>query len=147
MCYVQGGDIDVEDIFNENEDGSDMVNALSYSNNELGVDIKNIMCNVVWLNKEYKSVYDGDQKLKTLVDNVLNGINRVCGNPWQFVTIATTEDCSLPNKNGPTVTILDERQKMEQLSPYMLPTLTTNSVLKSFGLNLKMSGAMTTQDI
>ena len=141
ICYIQNGDIDVEDIFNENEEGTDYVDARIGG----GIQLARIMCNVIELTKQYKQVFDGDQKLKTLIDNVLNSINQTCGSPWTFVTVSTEEDCEGGNVDGPTITILDERQQMEKSTPFNLPALPGGSVLRDFGLNLKMTGAMKTQ--
>lgn len=145
VCYIQNGSIDVEDIFNENEEGTDYVDALTLdSNGNLGIRLARIMCNVIELTKQYKQVFDGDQKFKTLIDNVLNSINQACGSPWTFITVSTEEDCG-GSAAGPTITILDERQQMKRSQPFILPTLPGNSVLTDFGLSLKMTGAMKTQ--
>lgn len=147
VCYIQGfSDQDVNDIFNERESGTGSVNAkgTDSSTGKTGVLLSQIMCNVIMLNKHYKSCYDGDKKLKTLIDNVLGDINRVCGGPWNFVTVSTEEDCER-SSNGPTITILDQKQQMTQLTPFELPTTPDSSVLTDFGLNLKMAGSMKTQ--
>tara|TARA_R110002074_G_scaffold79754_2_gene179635 strand:+ start:1569 stop:3596 length:2028 start_codon:yes stop_codon:yes gene_type:complete len=139
VCIIGGGDCDVyDDLDFDHEGGRRIPDCIEGDK----VRLNNIMCNVIMLLKNYKQVYDGDGKLKTLLDNVMNEINRVCGTPWQFVTIASQESCD--SATGPILQILDERQKMEALAPFDLPSQVGDSTLRSFGLKLKMTGAMKT---
>jgi len=144
VCIIGGGDLDVyDDLDFDHEGGSKMPNCIEYDSADGNkVRLNLIMCNVIMLLKNYKQVYDGDGKLKTLLDNVLNEINRACGTPWQFVTIASQETCN--SATGPILQILDERQKMAALQPFDIPSEVGDSTLKSFGLKLKMTGAMKT---
>ena len=147
ICIAGGGGLDVEEDLDFNLEGGKSIprncNCVELSEGKLKVRLAKIMCNTVFLLKEYKSVYDGDGSLKTLVDNVLRGINRVCGSPWTFVTIASQEACD--DKDGPVIQILDERQAMKEQEPFLLPSTVGDSSLRSFSLDLKMSGAMKTQ--
>lgn len=139
LCIIGGGTVTQRDFNFLNEGGKFIPSCIENDK----VRLSKIMCNTIFLLKEYKSVYDGDGKLKTLVDNVLRGINRVCGSPWTFVTIASQEACT--DKDGPVIQILDERQAMASQQPFLLPSTVGDSSLRSFSLDLKMSGAMKTQ--
>lgn len=141
VCFIPGGDCDVEDDLDFDHEGGSSLSAMNCIEGDK-VRLSKIMVNVITLLKNYKSVYEGDGKLKTLLDNVLNDINRVCGSPWQFVTIASQEKCN--DKDGPVLQILDERQQMDTLAPFEIPSLVGDSTLRSFGLKLKMTGAMKT---
>ena len=139
VCIIGGGDLSVKGDLDFGGEGGSLPNCIEGNK----VRLSKIMCNVIFLLKEYKSVYDGDGKLKTLVDNVLRGINRVCGSPWTFVTISSQEACD--DKDGPVIQILDERQAMQQLAPFEVPSSVGDSSLRNFSLDLKMTGAMKTQ--
>ena len=142
ICYLGGGWLS-DDVFNRKESGT-IPNCIS--GNEIILD--RIMCNVPFLTKEYKQVYDGNGSLKTLVDNVLTQINQVCGSTWNFVTVSTESDCGDGDSTpppGPTITMLDEKQKMEATTPFNIPSLVGDSTLRDFSLNMKMTGAMKTQ--
>ena len=144
VCILGGGDLDVEEDLDFNrESGRRLPDCVEDRESGRKVRLARIMCNVVFLLKEYKSVYDGDGKLKTLVDNVLRGINRVSGSPWSFVSISSQEACD--DKDGPVIQILDERQAMKSQEPFLIPSSVGDSSLRSFSLDLKMTGAMKTQ--
>ena len=132
-------------MFNRTEAGQ-IPCAIDLATNTVILD--KIMCNVPFLLKEYKQVYDGNGQIKTLVDNVLHMINRSCGSPWTFVTVSTETDCGdndgVPPP-GPTITVLDEKQVMEAVQPFNVPSQVGNSTLRDFSLAMKMSGAMKTQ--
>ena len=158
VCYIDGGDLPMSYVANENEYGRSSFNAVvtDPGTGKDMVELGSIMCNVIFLIKQYKQVYNGDGSLKTLVDNVLREINRVCGSPWNFVTIATESECGDytvtgepkdPDKipEGPTITILDEKQAQLASQPFNVPSTVGDSTLRDFGLAMKMTGAMKTQ--
>jgi hypothetical protein len=106
------------------------------------VRLDNIMLNVVFLLVQYKTALNGDGKLSTFVNSVLNEINRVCGSPWTFVMVSDESDDS---STGPTINIIDSKQAVAATTPFLIPGTVSDSTLRDFGLNLKMTGAMKTQ--
>jgi hypothetical protein len=149
VCYIDGGNFPISKIINNYMGGTAFNNAIE--EDESGkpvVRLGSIMCNVSFLNGQYKQVYDGDGSLKTLIDNVLREINRVCGNPWNFVTIATETDCGDDDDKipeGPTITVLDDKQVQRYNDPFNVPGKVDNSVLRKWSLAMKMTGEMKTQ--
>ena len=149
VCYIDGGNFPVSKVANGNTGGTAVNNAIvTDDSGKRMVRLGSIMCNVLFLNGQYKQVYDGDGNLKTLIDNVLREINRVCGNPWNFVTIATETDCGDDDSEtpeGPTITILDDKQAQRYNQPFNVPGKVDSSVLRKWSLAMKMTGAMKTQ--
>jgi hypothetical protein len=149
VCYIDGGNFPVSKVANGNTGGTAVNNAIvTDDSGKRMVRLGSIMCNVLFLNGQYKQVYDGDGNLKTLIDNVLREINRVCGNPWNFVTIATETDCGDDDSEtpeGPTITILDDKQAQRHNQPFNVPGKVDSSVLRKWSLAMKMTGAMKTQ--
>ena len=151
VCYIPGGKLEVEDFASKSiidaiKDDKDP-SAVIEEDGQKKVVLAKIMCNTIFLLKHYKQVYDGDGKLKTLIDNILGEINKVCGRPWTLITISTEDEdgCESKNKTGPTITILDEKQKMKLEESYSIPSTVGDSTLRSFSLDMKMAGAMKTQ--
>ena len=150
VCYIDGGKFPISKIVNlPCRGGTAFNNAIEEDESgKLVVRLGSIMCNVLFLNGQYKQVYDGDGNLKTLIDNVLREINRVCGNPWNFITIATETDCGDDDDKipeGPTITILDDKQIQRYNDPFNVPGKVDTSVLRKWSLAMKMTGAMKTQ--
>lgn len=106
------------------------------------VKLDNIMVNIIFLLVEYRRAAEGDGKLSTFVNGVLNGINRVCGNPWTFALVSDESD---KKSTGPTINIIDSKQAIEQQTPFAIPSTVSDSTLRDFSLDLKMTGAMKTQ--
>ena len=192
VCYIPGGPLKFQDFDAYLPPGySEAPSAIVIEDNVEKVQLAKIMCNTTFLLKHYKQVYDGDGKLSTVIQNILDEINKVCGRPWTFLTISTEDDCTSSarnepsgeaefnkmslvqkkaladskgvsvadlivyfktirnnsNKTGPTITILDEKQVMELEKPYSIPSTVGDSTLRSFSLDMKMTGAMKTQAI
>jgi len=145
VCYIPGGTLEPEQYINSNILGTKAPSAIVVDAGQKKVRLASVMCNTIFLLKHYKQTVDGDGKLKTLLDNVLQEINRVCGKPWTLTTISTEEDCEGTDKSGPTITILDEKQTMKTEAPYEVPSLVGDSTLRDFSLEMKMTGAMKTQ--
>jgi hypothetical protein len=141
VCYIPGGSLEPKLYTNSNILGTTAPSAIVDDK----VQLASIMCNTIFLLKHYKQTVDGDGKLKTLLDNVLQEINRVCGKPWTFVTISTEEECDATSRTGPTITILDEKQTMKTEAPYLVPSKVGESTLRDFSLEMKLTGAMKTQ--
>ena len=150
VCYIPGGKLKVQRFANLNIYGGEGPSAIITEDGQQKVVLAKIMCNTIFLLKHYKQVYDGDGKIKTLLDNILGEINRTCGRPWTFITISTEDDCDAgaENKTGPTITILDEKQAIDLGSEsYEIPSTVGDSTLRSFSLDMKMTGAMKTQAV
>jgi hypothetical protein len=151
VCYIPGGALNFKDFSAYLQPGyTEAPSAIVIEDGVEKVQLAKIMCNTTFLLKHYKQVYDGDGKLSTLIQNILDEINKVCGRPWTLLTISTEDDCGTSdarNKTGPTITILDEKQVMELEEPYSIPSTVGDSTLRSFSLDMKMTGAMKTQAV
>ena len=106
------------------------------------VRLDNIMVNIVFLLVEYKRAAEGDGKLSTFVNAVLDGINRVCGSPWTFALVSDESD---DKSTGAIINIIDSKQAIDETLPFQVPGTISDSTLRDFGLDLKMTGAMKTQ--
>lgn len=148
ICYIPGGTLKVAKFANFNHYGQEGPSAITTEKGLQKVVLAKIMCNTIFLLKHYKQVYDGDGKIKTLLDNILGEINRTCGRPWTFMTISTEDDCGGETQTGPTITILDEKQAIDLGdASYEIPSTVGDSTLRSFSLDMKMTGAMKTQAV
>lgn len=148
VCYIPGGTLKIAKFANRNFYGGEGPSAITTVADQKKVVLAKIMCNTIFLLKHYKQVFDGDGKIKTLLDNILGEINRTCGRPWTFMTISTEDDCGGENQTGPTITILDEKQAIELgNASYKIPSRVGDSTLRSFSLDMKMTGAMKTQAV
>ena len=137
VCYLPG---QRKNEFIDHEDGSHDKNIPCVERDHVRLD--NIMLNVVFLLVQYKSALDGDGKLSTFVNSVLNEVNRVCGSPWTFAMVSDESDDS---STGPTINIIDSKQAIKELEPFVIPSTVSDSTLRDFGLDLKLTGAMKTQ--
>jgi hypothetical protein len=54
-------------------------------------------------------------------------------------------DESDDSSTGPIINIIDSKQAIGATLPFIIPSTVSNSTLRDFGLNLKMTGAMKTQ--
>lgn len=105
--------------------------------------LDNILINVNYLLIELDSVLNGNGELRTFIMNVLNKVNTVCGSPWEFEVISTTEDCLNP-KTVPTITVVDAKV-YDPAPPYSIPSKVETSVLRDWSISLKLTDSMKTQ--
>tara|TARA_R110000803_G_scaffold9657_1_gene30304 strand:- start:10062 stop:12020 length:1959 start_codon:yes stop_codon:yes gene_type:complete len=137
VCYLPG---QMENEFIDHEKGPND-SAIDCVGGDY-VRLDNIMVNTVFLLVKYKAALDGDGKLSTFVMSVLDGINRVCGSPWTFALVSDEEDAKT---TGPVINIIDSKIAIKNATPYLIPSTVSDSTLRDFGLDLKMTGAMKTQ--
>lgn len=114
-----------------------------HSSNEL--DFSGIMLNCIFLMQELKSVSDGDNKISTFLNAVLKKINNVCGGFWEDMLeiVSSTENCA-DKTEVPTISLIDIRN-FKPAATFQLPSTPTNSVLRDFTLEMKITAAMKSQ--
>ena len=108
-------------------------------------DFGGIMLNCIFLMQELKSVEDGDNKIKTFIQNVIRKVSNTCGGFWNDIleVVSTTENCEDP-ASVPIISVIDLR-KYDPGGPYSVPTQATNSVIRDLKLDMKLTGAMKSQ--
>lgn len=108
-------------------------------------DFGGIMLNCIFLMQELKSVEDGDNKIKTFLQNVIRKVSNTCGGFWNDIleVVSTTENCEDP-ASVPIISIIDVR-KYKPGSTYSVPTNPNNSVIRDLKLDMKLTGAMKSQ--
>jgi len=108
----------------------------------------NMRINVLFLKLELKKVLDGDKQLLTFVRNVLNELNRVCGNCWDIQVVSDSEteraSCEGGNKGG-RITVVDNKKAVAAGTTWQVPSTSTTSAIRGMNLDLKMTSAMKTQ--
>ncbi len=109
------------------------------------LDFSGIMLNCIMLFQELKSVNEGDNKVSTFLSAVLKKVNNACGGFWEDMLeiVSTTEDCNDP-KIEPTSAVVDIRN-FKKAGVASIPSLDTNSVIREFTLDMKLTSAMKSQ--
>lgn len=108
-------------------------------------DFGGIMLNCIFLMQELKSVEDGDNKIKTFLQNVIRKVSNTCGGFWNDIleVVSTTENCE-DKALVPIISIVDLR-KYNPGAAYSIPTQANNSVIRDLKLDMKLTGAMKSQ--
>lgn len=111
------------------------------------IKLDNILINAVTLMIELKNVEsNGDGSLRTYVTNVLNKINEACGGLWAFEVLSTSSDDDAGTEEHPTITVVDAKKYTPSPADvYVLPATPTDSVIRDFKLDMKMTESMKSQ--
>lgn len=157
VCIIPGTQLARYLLDNDNQNSLEGIpSAIVKEGDKGGVMLSRIRLNVIMLIKHLNAVEDaktGDFKVKTFITNVLNEINSVCGDLWEFEVITNNED---ENFKYPKLSVVDIKfpgignQKV-QVYDFPGKILTQNdketrrSILRDMSFNMKMTSAMKTQ--
>lgn len=114
-----------------------------------GVSLCDIQLNVLYVMLELKKVLDGDRLMLTFLRNVLKGVNTSCADIWNLDVISDSETktgCG-PTKDGGQGGLLSvvDLNQYKGIGAWMVPSLTNNSAIRNFNLDLKLTDSMKTQ--
>lgn len=132
------------------------VSALNEDDNT--INLGNILVNVVFLLEQFNSVKNGDKQLITFVNGVLEGINKACGHPWEFMVVSSADKaskCLTPNQEPthPTISVMETKkpQGNDGIDVYTIPALPfgsaqngPSSVIRELKLETKLPEGMKT---
>ncbi len=110
----------------------------------LSISLDHILINVVYLLKVIKDLEKGDSNsmsIHNLVMTVLNKINEVCGDMWDFQLVNRTD---VNSSRGPCLAVIDSKT-YEADTAFPIPALPMNSVVRDLKLDMKMTEQMKTQ--
>jgi hypothetical protein len=147
VCYIPGGKYQ-DDLSFRNGD-SFVVPAPPTAMVTGGVSICDIQLNVLYVMLELKKVLDGDRLMLTFLRNVLKGVNTTCGDIWNLDVVSDSETksgCGNPDSGGQggVLSVVDLKQ-YETATSYAIPSTVSNSSIRSFNLDLKLTDSMKTQ--
>lgn len=106
--------------------------------------LNHIMVNVIYLMSVVRDLENGDSEqmsIHNLVTTVLNRINGVCGDMWDFQLINRTDVQSL---RGPVLAVVDSKD-YEADTVLVIPANPADSVVRDLKLEMKMTEQMKSQ--
>lgn len=120
--------------------------------NDTEVILDDILVNTVYLLAELKSVEEGSNSMGDYIENVLQKINFVCGDLWDFAIVDNSVQvgCEASNgEKGPSITIVDTKTAKGEPIVYSIPAGGANSksAVRELSLEMKMTDSMKTQAV
>lgn len=147
VCYIPGGIH--QDLLSFRNGDSFVVPAPPTAMVDGGVSLCDIQLNVLYVMMELRKVLDGDGLMLTFLRSVLQGVSKTCGDIWSLDVISDSETksgCGVGKTGGKggLLSVVDLKQYKTAPS-YTIPSTVTNSSIRSFNLDLKLTDSMKTQ--
>lgn len=147
ICVLPGSNFG--STLSEVERGPDNSVMIQQQDGKWVVDLCGIMLNVLFLKLELEKVLDGDKLMITFLRNVLKKVSSTCGDIWALDVISDSEskvNCANPNAGGDggLLSVIDTNLFKTNTS-WPVPSTVTNSSIRSFNLDLKLTDSMKTQ--
>jgi hypothetical protein len=138
--------------------GDDPSDASALDRETMTINLGDILVNVVFILEQFSSVKNGDGQLITFINGVLEGINKACGHPWEFMVVSSADKsskCLTPNQEPthPTISVMETKKPQDNnaIDVYTIPALPfgsaqngPSSVIRELKLETKLPEAMKT---